>query len=217
MTHYERMQKGLIYDTCDEEIMKMQQVYKEKLWEFNKLGPTQGEQIKAYIKEVFAECGDYCYVEPPFHAAWGGHHVHFGNRIYVNYNVTLIDDGHIYIGDRVLISPNVTIATASHTLEPELRRYEMLYVRDVHIGENTWLCAGVIVLPGVNIGKNCVIGAGSVVTHDIPDNSLALGSPCRVIREINDHDKEFYYRNNRIDWENLQADVDKKREKWSQK
>lgn len=217
MTQLERMEKGLIHDTCDEEIQKMQQQYKDKLWEFNHLKPSQSEEKKAYLKEVFAECGEHCFVESPFYASWGGHHVHFGNRIYANFNLTLIDDGHIYIGDRVLFAPNVTIATANHTLEPTLRRYEMQYVKDVHIGENTWIGTGAIILPGVNIGKNCVIGAGSVVTRDIPDNSLAFGNPCRVIREIGEYDKEYYFHGDKIDWENLQEQVDKKREKWGEK
>ena len=215
MTQYERMQKGLIYDTCDEEVQKLQQPYKEKLWEYNHLKPSQTAEKQKYLKEVFAECGEHNFIESPLTATWGGSHVHLGNRIYCNYNLTLIDDGHIYIGDRVLIAPNVTIITATHTLEPELRRYEMQYVRDVHIGENTWLCAGCIILPGVKIGKNCVIGAGSVVTRDIPDNCLAVGNPARVVKEIGEMEKTFYARGERIDWENLQEHIDKKKEKRS--
>ena len=215
MTQYERMKKGLIYDTCDEEIQKIQQVYKNKLWEFNQLSPSQSKKKSKYLKEVFAECGEHCFIESPFHASWGGHHVHFGNRIYANFNLTLIDDGHIYVGDRVLFAPNVTVLTANHTLEPELRRYEMQYVRDVHIGENTWICTGVIILPGVKIGKNCVIGAGSVVTRDIPDDSLAFGNPCKVMRKIGESDREIYFHGDHIDWENLQDHIEKKRNDWS--
>ena len=215
MTQYERMIKGLIYDTCDEEILKMQQPFKEKLLEFNQLKPVNIKEKEAYLKEVFAECGENCYIELPFYASWGGHHVHFGNRIFANFNLTLIDDGHIYVGDRVLFAPNVTVATANHPINPELRRYEMQYNRDVHIGENTWIGTGCIILPGVHIGKNCVIGAGSVVTHDIPDNSVAFGNPCCVAREVAKRDKDFYYHNDRIDWENLQECLDKKRDKWS--
>ena len=206
----------MIYDACDEEIQALQAPYKEKLWEFNHLKPSQSEEKAKYLKEVFAECGEHCYIELPFHASWGGSHVHFGNRIYANCNLTLIDDGHIYIGDRVLFAPNVVVATANHPLEPELRRHEMQYNKDVYIGENTWIGAGAIVLPGVRIGKNCVIGAGSVVTRDIPDNTLAVGNPCCVIKEIGDFDKNYYFRGTqKIDWENLQEYVDQKRIKWS--
>ncbi|MBQ6413986.1 MAG: sugar O-acetyltransferase [Ruminococcus sp.] len=184
MTEYERMEQGLIYDPCDEEIMQEQRVYQDRLWEFNQLRPADFAAKTAYMKENFAECGEDCYIELPFHANWGGHHVHFGSHIYANSNLTLVDDGHIYIGDRVMFGPNVTIATANHPLEPELRAKGLQYNRDVTIGENTWIGAGVIIVPGVTIGKNVVIGAGSIVTKDIPDNVLAVGNPCRVIREI---------------------------------
>ena len=217
MTQYERMQKGLIFYTCDPEVQKIQQQYQQKLFEFNQLSPIQIEEKKARFKELFAECGENNWIEGPIRATWGCSHVHLGNRIYANINLTLVDDGHIYIADRVLIGPNVTIATANHPLEPTLRRYEMEYVRDVHIGENTWIGSGAIILPGVSIGKNCVIGAGSIVTRDIPDNSLAYGNPCHIAREIGEYDKEYYYKTDRIDWENLQEQVDKKREKWGEK
>ena len=203
MTQYERMVNGLIFDVCDKEIMEMQRPYKQKLWEFNQLGPADAEKRVKYMKEVFAECGDYCYIESPFNASWGGSHVHFGTGIYCNFNLTLIDDGHIYVGNRVLIGPNVIIATANHPLDPTLRRYEMQYNRDVHIGENVWIGAGAIILPGVTIGKNTVIGAGSIVTRDIPENVLAVGNPCRILREIGEIDKEFYFRGDRIDRDNL--------------
>ena len=203
MTQYERMINGLIYDTCDKEIMDMQSPFREKLWEFNQLKPSDSHKKEAYMKEVFAECGEYCCIELPFRASWGGSHVHFGTGIYANSNLTLIDDGHIYVGNRVLFGPNVVVATANHPLDPKLRRYEMQYNRDVYIGENVWIGAGATILPGVHIGKNSVIGACSVVTRDIPENVLAVGNPCRVVREIGERDREFYYRDERIDWENL--------------
>lgn len=205
MTQYERMVNGLIYDACDKEIQEMQRPFKEKLWAFNQLGPFDEEKKQAYMKKVFAECGDKCYIELPFRASWGGHHVHFGSGIYANFNLTLIDDGHIYVGDRVLFGPNVTIATASHPIEPKLRRQEMQFNRDVHIGENTWIASGVIILAGVTIGKNVVIGAGSIVTRNIPDNVVAYGNPCTVIREIGERDHEFFFRDERIDWSEINS------------
>lgn len=201
MTQYERMVAGLIYDPADEEIMKEQVVYQDKLWEFNKLKPSQYEEKTKYMKEVFAECGDNCYIELPFHANWGGHHVHFGSDIYANFNLTIVDDAHVYVGDKVMFGPNVVIATANHPIEPGLRSKALQYNKDVHIGENTWIAAGVTIVPGVHIGKNVVIGAGSVVTKDIPDNVVAVGNPCRVLREIGEHDKEYFYRKEKIDWE----------------
>lgn len=204
MTQLERMISGQIYDTCDPEIMELQRRVKEKIAEFNQLGIFDDEKKQAYMKEVFAECGEGCCIELPFRASWGGSHVHFGNGVYANTNVTLIDDGHIYVGNRVLFGPNVVVTTASHPLNSDLRRYELQYNRDVYIGENVWIGAGSTILPGVHIGRDTVIGAGSVVTRDIPANVLAVGVPCRVVREIDGRDNEFYSRwGDRIDWENL--------------
>ena len=204
MQQYERMIKGLLYDPGDEEIMAMQQPYLEKLRYFNSLKASETELKEAYMKEVFAECGDNCYIEAPFYANWGGHHVHMGNRVYANFNLTLVDDGHIYIGDRVMIGPGVTIATASHPISPKLRSLNCQYNKDVHIGEDVWIGANVVIVPGVRIGRNSVIGAGSVVTKDIPENVVAAGVPCRVKREISERDEEFFYKDERIDWEELE-------------
>ncbi len=188
MTEYEKMLEGKIYDPLDPEIQKEQFPFQDKLWEFNQLKPSDLEKKEAYMKEVFAECGEDCYIELPFHANWGGHHVHFGSGIYVNSNMTMVDDAHIYVGDKVMFGPNVSVITASHPIEPELRARGLQYNRDVHIGDNVWIGTGVIILPGVHIGKNAVIGAGSVVTKDVPDNVVAFGNPCRVIRRIEPQD-----------------------------
>ena len=203
MTEYEKMVKGLIYDPADEEIVNEQTQYLDNLWEFNQLKPSQLSEKMKYMKEMFAECGDNCYIELPFRANWGGHHVHFGSGIYANFNLTIVDDGHVYIGDRVMFGPNVVISTAGHPIEPTLRAKGLQYNKDVYIGENTWIGAGVIIVPGVRIGKNSVIGGGSVVTKDIPDNVIAVGNPCRVLREVGEHDKKYFYKNEEIDWETV--------------
>ena len=203
MTQYERMVNGLIYDPADDEIMKEQVVYQDMLWGFNQLKPSEYDKKQRYMKEVFAECGENCYIELPFHANWGGHHVHFGSGIYANSNLTLVDDGHIYVGNKVMFGPNVTIATAGHPINPILRDRGLQFNKDVYIGENTWIGAGVIIVPGVHIGNNTVIGAGSIVTKDIPDNVIAVGNPCRVLRNVSEKDREFFYKSERIDWENL--------------
>lgn len=203
MTECEKMVKGLIYNPGDEEIMSEQVQYQDKLWEFNQLKPSQYSEKMKFMKEMFAECGDNCYIELPFRANWGGHHVHFGNGIYANSNLTIVDDGHVYVGDKVMFGPNVTIATANHPIDPTLRSKGLQYNKDVYIGENVWIGAGVIIVPGVRIGKNTVIGGGSVVTKDIPDNEVAVGNPCRTLREISEYDKKYFYKNEEIDWENI--------------
>ncbi|MBP5653901.1 MAG: sugar O-acetyltransferase [Clostridiales bacterium] len=204
MTQYERMVAGLIYDPGDEEIVREQLPYQDRLWEFNQLKPSQIAEKDKYLKEVFAECGEDCYIELPLHANWGGHHVHMGDLVYANTNLTLVDDGHIYIGNKVMFGPNVTVATANHPIDAELRDKGYQYNKDVHIGDNTWICAGVIIVPGVTIGKNVVIGAGSIVTKDIPDNVVAAGNPCKVLREVSERDRIYFYKDEKVDWENLE-------------
>ena len=142
------------------------------------------------MKEMFAEVGENCYIESPFYSNFGGGHIHFGKGIYCNFGCTFVDDTHIYVGDYTMFGPNVVVATAGHPLLPELREQGYQYNIPVHIGKNCWLGAGVLVMPGVTIGDNSVIGAGSVVTHDIPANVIAAGNPCRVLREISEEDKK---------------------------
>ena len=126
-----------------------------------------------------------------------------GSNVYVNSNLTIVDDGNIYVGDKVMFGPNVTIATANHPIDPELRARGLQYNKDVHIGENVWIGANTVIVPGVNIGKNTVIGAGSVVTKDIPYSVVAVGNPCKVLRKISENDKEYFYKSEKIDWDNI--------------
>lgn len=199
MNNKEKMHSGDLYLPGDEEIMTEQFAYLEKLYDFNQTRPLEQEKRQELLKEMFAEIGDGCYIEPPFHANWGGKHVHFGKNVYANFNLTMVDDTHIYVGDYTMFGPNVTVATAGHPILPALREQAYQYNMPVHIGRNCWLGAGVIVLPGITIGNNVVVGAGSVVTKDLPDNVVAVGNPCRVLREINDHDKKYYFKHRKIE------------------
>lgn len=194
-----RMAEGRLYIPYDPEILKKQFDCLEKLYDFNQTRPHDLELRQTLLKDMFAEIGEGCYIEPPLHANFGGHHVHFGNNVYANFNLTLVDDGHIYVGDKTMIGPNVTIATAGHPIQPTLRYLEMQYNIDVHIGKNVWIGAGSVILPGVTIGDNTVIGAGSIVTKDIPSNVVAVGNPCHVMREIGEHDREYYFHSRKID------------------
>ena len=185
MTDYEKLHSGEIYDPNNEDIFKEQIKCLDRLYDFNATRPTELEKRAEMLKEMLAEVGENCYIEPPFHSNWGGKHVHLGNNVYFNFNATLVDDTHIYIGDSTLIGPNVTLATAGHPILPELREKALQFNLPIHIGKNCGLGAGVIVLPGVTIGDNTVIGAGSVVTKDIPDNATAVGNYAKVINYNN--------------------------------
>lgn len=198
MTIKEKMHNCQLYFPNDEEIMREQSACLEMLYDFNATRPSEGEKRTEMLKKMFAEIGENCYIEPPFHANWASHHVHFGKGVYANFNLTLVDDTHIYVGDYTMFGPNVTVATAGHPILPELRQQGYQYNAPVHIGKNCWLGSGVIVLPGVTIGDNVVVGAGSIVTKDLPDNVVAVGNPCKVLREVNEHDKEYYFKNYRI-------------------
>ena len=199
MNNRERMHTGELYDTQDASIVEEQVKCLEVLYDFNATRPSQMKEREALMKKLFAEVGEGCYIEPPLHANWGKY-THLGDYVYANFNLTLVDDTHVYIGNHVMIGPNVTIDTGTHPICPELRRDAVQYNLPVHIGDNVWLGAGTIVLPGVTIGENSVIGAGSVVTRDIPANVVAVGAPCRVLREISDRDREYYHRNRKIDF-----------------
>ena len=180
----EKLHTGELYQPLDPEIVEIQTNCLEKLYEYNHTRPSESERRWTLLCELFAEIGEGTCIEPPFRANFGGRHCHFGKNVYANFNLTCVDDTHIYVGDYTMIGPNVTIATAAHPIEPEPRREGLQYNKPVCIGENCWIGAGAVILPGVRIGDNVVVGAGSVVTKDIPDNSVAVGNPCRVIRRL---------------------------------
>lgn len=203
MTDKEKMHTGEIYYPSGDEIMSEQLECLNRLYDFNMTRPTELEKREKMLKDMFAEIGENCYIEPPFHANWGGKHVHFGKGVYANFNLTMVDDTHIYVGDYTLFGPNVVVATAGHPIDPELREKAYQYNMSVHIGRNCWIGAGAVIVPGVTIGDNVVIGAGSVVTKDIPSNVVAVGNPCKVLREISEYDKEYYFKDRKIDYNNL--------------
>lgn len=194
----DKMHSGELYHFTDEKLMAEQVKCLERLYDYNATRPSESGKRQQLLQKMFAEIGENCYIEPPLHANWGGKHVHFGHGIYANFNLTLVDDTHIYVGDHTMFGPNVTVATAGHPIAPELRENVTQFNIPVHIGRNVWIGAGVIIVPGITIGDNSVIGAGSVVTKDIPANVVAVGNPCRVLREINDRDREYYYKDRKI-------------------
>lgn len=198
MDNRKLMHSGDIYSPEDPTILAEQTQAMLPMYEYNQTLPTEGKKRQALLKKMFAAVGKDCYIEPPFHANWGGHHIKLGNHVYANFNLTIADDTYVTIGDNTMIGPNVTMSSAAHPILPKLRKHGYQYNLPIKIGSNCWLGAGVIILPGVTIGDNSVIGAGAVVTRDIPANVVAMGIPAKVSRQISEHDREFYYRNRRI-------------------
>ena len=190
----EKQHSGMLYLPGDESLQREQLQCLDRLHAFNQLRPSQLEEKTAMLREMIAEIGEDCYIETPFHANFGGKHVHFGKNIYANFNLTLVDDTHIYVGDYTQFGPNVVLATAGHPICPELREQLYQYNAPIRVGRNCWLGANVVVVPGVTIGDNVVVGAGSVVTRDLPYTVVAVGNPCRFLRVVNDRDQEYYFK-----------------------
>lgn len=195
----DKLHTGDLYLPNDEEILKAQFKRLDILHEYNQIKPSMYEKRQELMKKMFGSVGNNCYVEAPVFSNFGCGHVHMGNNVYCNFGCTFVDDTNIYLGDNTMLGPNVVIATAAHPILPELRSLGYQYNLPVHIGNNCWLGAGVIVLPGVKIGDNTVIGAGSVVTKDVPSGVVAAGNPCKILREINENDRIYYYKNKKID------------------
>lgn len=194
----EKMKKRKLYYSNDEKLMKEQLECLNLLYDFNMTRPSEMEKRMILMKKLLAEVGNNCYIEPPLHANWGKN-THLGNDVYANFNLTLVDDTDIYIGNNVLIGPNVIIDTGTHPVKPDIRKKQAQFNVPVYIGDNVWIGGGSIILPGVKVGKNSVIGAGSVVTKDIPENVVAVGNPGRVLREIGEKDLKYYYKDLEID------------------
>lgn len=197
----ERIHNQKLYYCNDDSLISEQMSYLELLYIFNHSRPSEQAVRSNILKQLFSEIGEDCYIEPPLHANWGGKNVHFGNGVYANFNLTLVDDCDIFVGDSVMFGPNVTISAGTHPIHPNLRRKKAQYNVPIYIEDNVWIGAQSVILPGVHIGENTVIGAGSVVTKSIPANVVAVGNPCRVIREINDRDMKYYYKDLEIDIE----------------
>lgn len=194
----ERMRSGRLYYPTGEDLLQEQAKYMEILYDFNQTRPCEGEKRALLLEKLLGGVGKNCYVEPPLHANWGCN-TYMGDEVYANFNLTLVDDARINIGSHVMFGPNVTVATAGHPVEPLLRSRQAQYNLEVNIGDNVWIGAGAVILPGVTIGENTVIGAGSIVTKDIPANVVAYGNPCKVVREIGEKDRKYYYRDREID------------------
>lgn len=199
------MHTGKLYFPSDEKLVLEQQKCLEKVYDYNLTRPSETLKRQNLLTEMLAEVGKDCYIEPPFHANWGGKHLHLGKSVYANFNLTVVDDTHIYVGDYTMFEPNVVLATTGHPILPELRQKAYQHNQPIKIGKNCWLGAGVIVVGGVTISDNTVAGTGSVVTKDLPANVVAVGNPCRVLRPIGEHDRYYYFKDKEIIMDNLDS------------
>ena len=190
----EILNSGDLYNAMDDELLTYQHSLVQKLNEYNRTDDTPNglQQREEMLKDIMGTYGDGLYIIPPVHANWGLKNVHVGKNVVFNFGCRFVDDADITIGDNTMLGPGVCISTAEHPLSPELRRNGLQYNKPVHIEDNVWIGAGAVILAGVTIGRNTVIGAGSVVTKDIPADSLALGIPAKVIRSITEEDDLYY-------------------------
>ena len=198
MNQKERMLAGLPYKAWLDGLAEERLENKKRVFRFNNMEPDKFEEKIALIKEIFGKTGKNIFVEAPFHCDYG-YNIEVGENFFANYILTILDVGKVKIGANAQIAPNVSIYTAGHPVHPESRNTGYEYGIPITIGDNVWIGGSVTILPGVTIGSNVVIGAGSVVTKDLPDNVIAAGNPCRVIRTITEEDRDFYYRDRKFD------------------
>lgn len=204
MDNKTRRDSGKAY-IADESIFQEMLVNRSLVQEFNSTDCCNTEKLRELTKMIFGSVGENCCITQPFHCDYGKH-IFVGDNFYTNYNCVILDVARVDIGNNVFFAPNVAVYTAGHPVHPQSRNSLYEYGIPIKIGNNVWVGGNTVILPGVTIGDNCVIGAGSVVTKNIPSNSVAVGNPCRVIREITDDDKRYYYKNLEFDdeaWGNI--------------
>ena len=209
MSMRERIMNGQLFTDECEGLPEERTAAKKRMKSFNESSPDNPAVRSEMLKEMLGESGNV-WIQPPFYFCYGTH-IHIGEGSYINFNCNFIDDGIITIGKRVMFGAAVTIATVGHPICPEMREY--MYTAPVTIEDNCWIGANVTICPGVKIGKNSVIGAGSVVIHDIPENSVAAGNPCKVIRQIDERDSRYYFKDRKIDKTDLSEEAEMQKNK----
>ena len=198
MNQKERMLANLPYKAWLDGLTEEREACAKLLYAYNHLPPERWDERTARLKQLLGSTGEQIAINAPFHCDYG-YNIHVGENFFANYNLVILDVGRVTIGANAQIAPNVSIYTAGHPIHPQSRNSGYEYGIDVVIGDNVWLGGNVVVMPGVHIGNNVVIGAGSVVTRDIPDNTIAVGNPCRVVREITGADRKYYYKDRVFD------------------
>ena len=200
MNMRERMAANLPYKAWMDGLAEDRLECRKKIYKFNNMSPDEEEESLKYLKEeILGKVGGgYFNIEKPFRCDYG-YNIEIGDNFFANYNFVVLDVGKVRIGNNVQIAPNVGLYTAGHPLHPDSRNSGYEYGIDITIGDNVWIGGSVCVMPGVTIGNNAVIGAGSVVTKDIPDNAIAVGNPARVLRYITEEDRDFYFKDRKFD------------------
>ena len=192
MTEKEKAQAGLLYDAnYDQALMDERMAAKRLLFAYNQTPPDQAEERRRILRNLLGKLGESYLIEQPFYCDYG-YNIEIGENFFANMNCVILDGAKVSFGDNVFIAPNCGFYTAGHPLDAERRNQGLEYAYPITVGNNVWIGANVSVLPGVSIGDNSVISAGSVLTRSIPANVLAAGNPCRVIREITEEDKKKY-------------------------
>lgn len=200
MTQKERMLAGLPYKAWLDGLSEERMACRRKLHAFNLLPPDEEEKAQRLLLELLGKTGRDPWINAPFHCDYGWN-IEVGDNFFANYNLTILDVGKVTIGSNVQFAPNVSIYTAGHPLHPDSRNSGYEYGLPVTIGDNVWIGGNVVLLPGVTVGSNSVIGAGSVVSRDIPEWVVAVGSPCRVVRRITEEDRKYYCKDRVFDVE----------------
>jgi acetyltransferase-like isoleucine patch superfamily enzyme len=198
MNQKERMLNGLPYKAWLDGLSEERLENKKKIYEYNHCRPDEASKIDELVRDILGKAGANVHIEAPFHCDYGKN-IEVGDNFFANYNCIILDVGKVTIGNNVQFAPNVSLYTAGHPIHPDSRNSGYEYGIGITIGDNVWIGGNVVVNPGVHIGNNVVIGSGSVVTKDIPDNMIAVGNPCRVIREITEEDRKYYYKNYEFD------------------
>ena len=198
MTQKERMLANLPYKAWMDGLEEERIENRKRIYEYNNLPPEQWDRKTELLKNILGKTGENVHINAPFHCDYG-YNIEVGENFFANYNLIILDVAKVKIGDNAQIAPNVSIYTAGHPIHPDSRNSGYEYGIDVTIGDNVWIGGNAVIMPGVTIGNNVVIGAGSVVTKDLPDNVIAIGNPCRIIREITEADRDFYYKDRKFD------------------
>ncbi len=198
MNQKERMLANLPYKAWMDGLSKERLENKKKIFRYNNLDPGEEAKKDELIKEILGKTGENVTIESPFHCDYG-YNIEVGENFFANYNLVILDVGKVRIGANAQIAPNVSIYTAGHPIHPDSRNSGYEYGIDITIGDNVWIGGNTCIMPGVTIGNNVVIGAGSVVTKDLPDNVIAVGNPCRIVREITEADRDYYFKDKKFD------------------